>query len=356
MNNQPVRVLVVDDSAYNRRAITKMLEDLPGVKVVGYACDGEEGLRKVFDLKPDLVTLDLEMPRMDGFSFLRIIMQNRPTPVIVVSARTDDENVFKALDFGAVDFVSKPTARISTELLSIKEDLHRKVRAVVLTDMRKVLRRPLGQGNRPVPEEAPIRHRRRNAGSPSLTQIVIGASTGGPPALQAILSQINEKIPVGIAISQHMPAGFTHAFAERLNKVCALEVSEAQTGDVMEPGRVLIAPGGRNLTFVEDAGRILAHARDPGADQRYVPSVDVMFESAARVYGPNLLAVVLTGMGNDGAKGVVSVKEVGGQALAEAEESSVVFGMPKEAIATGRVDKVVPLPLLCTEILRRCGL
>ncbi|BCA80013.1 chemotaxis response regulator protein-glutamate methylesterase [Desulfuromonas sp. AOP6] len=354
--NEPVRVLVVDDSAYNRRAITKMLEDLPGVKVVGYACDGEEGLRKVFDLKPDLVTLDLEMPKMDGFAFLRIVMQNRPTPVIVVSARTKDENVFKALDFGAVEFVSKPTARISTELLTIKEDLHRKVRAVVLTDMRKVLRRPLGRENRSVNEAAPTLHRRRNTSGPSICQVVIGASTGGPPALQTILSQITEKIPLGIAISQHMPAGFTRAFAERLNKICALDVSEAQTGDVLEPGRVLIAPGGRNLTFFEDSGRVLAHVRDPVAGQRYVPSVDVMFESAARVFGPGLLAVVLTGMGNDGAKGVLSIKEVGGQALAEAEESSVVFGMPKEAIATGRIDKVIPLPLLCTEILRRCGL
>jgi len=354
--SQAVRVLVVDDSAYNRRTITKMLEDLPDVKVVGYACDGEEGLRKVFDLKPDLITLDLEMPRMDGFAFLRIVMQNRPTPVIVVSARTEDENVFKALDFGAVEFVAKPTARISTELLSIKEDLHRKVRAVVLTDMRKVLRHPLPPQDRPTRSEGRSIGRPLAKSGPGISQVVIGASTGGPPALQAILSQITEKVPLGIAISQHMPAGFTRAFAERLNKICALDVSEAQNGDVMEPGRVLIAPGGRNLTFFEDAGRFLAHVRDPVPAQRYVPGVDIMFESAARIFGSNLLAVVLTGMGNDGAKGIVSIKEAGGQALAEAEESSVVFGMPKEAIATGRVDKVLPLSLLSSEILKRCGL
>jgi len=351
--NQTVRVLVVDDSAYNRRTIIKLLEEIPGVTVVGYACNGEEGLRKFFDLQPDLVTLDLEMPRIDGFGFLRIVMQNRPTPVIVVSSLADDENVFKALELGAVDFVAKPTSRISPELVNIRDDLLAKVMETARTDMNKVLRRP----------SARDRIRESSAGpmptliprSNGLGQIVIGASTGGPPALQSLLSSITDPLPLGIAISQHMPPVFTRAFAERLNKFCALEVKEGQTGDLMLPGRVLIAPGGKNLTFQVRAGNVIALVEDPPPNQRYTPSVDVMFKSASEVFGANLLGVVLTGMGNDGARGVERIKERGGQVLAESEESSVVFGMPKEAIATGKVDKVLPLSLMAGEVLRRCG-
>ncbi len=348
-----VRVLVVDDSAYNRRTIIKLLEEIPGVTVVGYACNGEEGLRKFFDLQPDLVTLDLEMPRIDGFAFLRIVMQNRPTPVIVISSRADDENVFKALELGAVDFVAKPTSRISPELVNIRDDLLSKVMETARTDMNKVLRRPSARdrvreaSDGPAPSLIPR--------SNGIGQIVIGASTGGPPALQSLLSSITAPLPLGIAISQHMPPVFTRAFAERLNKFCALEVKEGQTGDLMLPGRVLIAPGGKNLTFQLRAGNVVALVEDPPPSQRYTPSVDVMFKSASDVFGANLLGVILTGMGNDGARGVERIKERGGQVLAESEESSVVFGMPKEAIATGKVDKILPLSLMAGEVLRRCG-
>lgn len=359
--NRSIRVLVVDDSAYNRRTIIKMLESVPGVEIAGYACDGEEGLRKVFDLKPDLITLDLEMPRMDGFSFLRIVMQNRPTPIIVVSARAEDENVFRALEFGAVEFVAKPSGRISPELFNIRDDLLRKVLEIAKTDMSKVLRRttPALQQPSPVPFPAVAKLTAGGAGAAartSISQVVIGASTGGPPALQTIFAAIQQPIPVGFAVSQHMPPGFTRAFAERLNKFCALEIREAKSGDVVRPGQVLIAPGGRNLLFSRSGAEIIAQVVEPAAEQRYVPSVDAMFASAARLFGPQLLGVVLTGMGNDGAQGTLAVKEQGGQAIAEAEETSVVFGMPKEAIATGKVDKVVPLPQVCGEILRRCGL
>lgn len=351
--NHTVRVLVIDDSAYNRRTIIKLLEEIPGVTVVGYACNGEEGLRKFFDLQPDLVTLDLEMPRIDGFGFLRIVMQNRPTPVIVVSSLADDENVFKAMELGAVDFVAKPTSRISPELVNIREDLLAKVLETARTDMNKVLRRPTARDRVREASTGPMSTfiPRSNG----LGQIVIGASTGGPPALQSLLSSITDPLPLGIAISQHMPPVFTRAFAERLNKFCALEVKEAQTGDLMLPGRVLIAPGGKNLTFQVRAGNVVALVEDPPANQRYTPSVDVMFKSASDIFGANLLGVVLTGMGNDGARGVERIKEQGGQVLAESEESSIVFGMPKEAIATGKVDKVLPLSLMAGEVLRRCG-
>jgi len=351
MSERVVRVLVVDDSAYNRRTIIKLLQEIPDIQVLGYACNGEEGLRKAFDLKPDLITLDLEMPRMDGFSFLRILMQNRPTPVIVVSSRSGDEDVFKALDFGAVEFVSKPSAQISPELFNIRDDLLRKVREVAGADMQKVLSRNKAEVKKVITSKRAA----ASQAASGIRQVVIGASTGGPPALQAIFSAIRTPLEVGFAVSQHMPPGFTKAFAERLNKFCSLQIKEAENGDLMEPGKVLVAPGGHNLTFRRRGPDVVAQISEPSPDQRYTPSVDAMFHSASEVFAEELLAVVLTGMGNDGSRGVQLVKQRGGQVLAEAEESSVVFGMPKEAIGTGVVDRVIPLDGVCREILRRCG-
>lgn len=348
-----VRVLVIDDSAFNRRTIVKMLEALPNVEVIGYACDGEEGLRKVIDLKPDLVTLDLEMPRMDGFTLLRIVMQRQPTPIIVVSSRANDEDVFKALELGAVEFVPKPSSRVSPMLMDIRDVLLEKVREVTRANLRSVLdrRTPLTPPRRPEsrPAVAPVSRQ-------DFPVIAIGSSTGGPPALQAIFSAIQEPIAAGFVVAQHMPPDFTRAFADRLNRFSALEIREAADGDVVMPNRVLIAPGGFNLETYRRGDDVIAKVSEPKSHQRYVPSVDVLFTSAAPVFGPRLLGVVLTGMGNDGARGVQVVKDHGGRVLAEDEESCVVFGMPKEAIATGRVDAIVPLPLMCREILRCCGI
>jgi two-component system chemotaxis response regulator CheB len=349
-----IRVLVVDDSAYNRRTIIRMLEEIPDVKVIDYACDGEEALRKAIDLKPDLITLDLEMPRMDGFTVLRILMQNRPVPVIVVSARSEDENVFRAMEFGAVTFIPKPTARISPELFNIRNDLHEKVLAIVGTDMGKVLRRASGDG------PAPSRRRAQSSlplepGSRGIDVVMIGASTGGPPALQSIFSAIQQPLPIRFAVAQHMPPGFTRAFADRLNKFSALDIKEAENGDELLPGRVLIAPGGANLTFRRRGDAVYAHVREPEIGQRYVPSVDHLFRSAAEHFESRLLGVVLTGMGNDGAAGTRKIHQHGGKIFAEAEETSVVFGMPKEAIATGMVNRILPMDVVCDEILRECG-
>jgi len=352
-SQERVRVLVIDDSAFNRRTIVKMLEALPNVEVVGYACDGEEGLRKVIDLKPDLVTLDLEMPRMDGFTFLRIVMQKQPTPIIVVSSRSNDEDVFKALELGAVEFVPKPSARVSPVLMDIREVLLEKVREVTKANLRTILERrpPIAMPRRtehrqPTPAVAP-------AGN-DFPMVVIGSSTGGPPALQTIFSSIQEPVPVGFAVAQHMPPDFTRAFADRLNRFSALDIREAADGDAIRPNQVLIAPGGFNLEVFRRGGEVIVKVTEPKGHQRYIPSADVLFASAAPVFGPRLLGVVLTGMGNDGARGVQAVKDHGGGVLAEDEDSCVVFGMPKEAIATGKVDAIVPLPLMCREILRHC--
>lgn len=355
-----IRVVVIDDSAFNRRAITKMLEEMPEVEVVGYAADGEEGIRKIIDLRPDLVTLDLEMPRMDGFTLLRIVMGYSPTPVIVISANSDDEKVFKALELGAVDFVVKPSQGITEELLTICDDLQQKVRAVIHLNMAGIIRRERTVAPAPA-APAPAPESRKRAAAPArrarerVAVVAIGASTGGPPALQNILTSLAGPLSFSVVVSQHMPAGFTKTFAERLNRLSPFDVKEAADGDLVRPGRVLIAPGGYNLVCERSGDQVVARVVKPAKEDRYVPSVDVMLNSCAAVFGPQTLAVVLTGMGNDGSKGVRAVKAAGGQVLAEAETSAVVFGMPKEAIATGVVDKVVPLDQMGREILLRCG-
>jgi two-component system, chemotaxis family, protein-glutamate methylesterase/glutaminase len=352
-----IRVVVVDDSAYNRRTITKMLEGVPDVEVVGYAADGEEGIRKIIELKPDLVTLDLEMPKMDGFTLLRIIMNSFPTPVIVISSRSEDERVFKALELGAVDFIAKPTSKISDELLKIREDLQEKVRSVFNLNMAGLRKREtLCFAETPLKKKKTVTSLPPPGLKAKVDIVAIGASTGGPPALQSIFSTFSEKLPIAIAVSQHMPSGFTKAFAERLNRSSAFTIREARDGDPVAPGSALIAPGGRNLVFERVNGAVIARVVEPSPTDRYIPSVDAMFASLAGIYGSKLLAVVLTGMGNDGSRGVRAVKKAGGEVLAEAEETSVVFGMPREAIATGLVDKVAPLDRMAREIMLRCGI
>ena len=354
MSADKLRVLVIDDSAFNRRAIVKMLESLPNVEVIGYACDGEEGLRKVIDLKPDLVTLDLQMPRMDGFTLLRIVMQNQPTPVIVVSSVSGDENVFKALELGAVEFVSKPTARVSPVLMDIRDELVEKVREVTGANLENVIARSrAGEGaqSRTVPTP-PLRP--ADMDGKDFPVVAIGSSTGGPPALQTLFSAIQTEVPLAFAVAQHMPASFTSAFAERLNRFSALTIREAADGDILKPGHVLIAPGGKNLGFREQSGNLVTELSDPKPHHRYVPSADVLFGSLAPICGKRLLGVVLTGMGNDGARGAVAIKDHQGRVLAEAEETSVVFGMPRETIAAVAVDGIVPLPQMCREIFKLC--
>ncbi len=353
-----IRVLVIDDSAFNRRTITKILEGLPEVEVIGYAVDGEEGIRRIIDLKPDLVTLDIEMPRMDGFTLLRIIMNNRPTPVIVVSSRGGDESVFKALELGAVDFILKPTAAASDELIKISEDLHEKVRGVFNLNMSSVKKRGALLRKEAEPataEKAKAILLPRKRGAETISVVAIGASTGGPPALQSIFSALPGEIPFSLVVSQHMPPGFTRTFAERLNRNSAIRVVEACDGDPVRPGCALVAPGGRNMVFRKADSDVIVQLVDPQPAENYLPSVDRMFQSGAEVFGSKLMGVVLTGMGNDGSVGVRAIKKAGGLVISESEDSAVIFGMPRAAIATGMVDAVVPLEKMTEEILARCG-
>ena len=351
-----IRIVVVDDSAFSRRSITRMLEGLDSVEVVGYAINGEDGIQKVIALKPDLVTLDLEMPKMDGFTLLRILTTRFSLPVIVISALGGADKVFKALELGALDFVAKPTSGASVDLLSIKEDLQKKVLQVLAL-------KPSGQ-NRPVPEivskeiddtRQPPAGRAGAEINHAIDLVAIGSSTGGPPALQQIFSAFKQKYPFAIVVSQHMPPGFTKAFADRLNRSSLFDVKEAEDGDLVLPGRILIAPGGMNMIFEVCGGQVTARIVAPSESDRYVPSVDVMLQSCAGIYRKRVAAVILTGMGNDGSQGVRTIKEQGGCVIAESEETAIVYGMPREAVATGVVDHCVPLDKVAAVIVAQGG-
>lgn len=345
-----IRIVVVDDSAFSRRSITSMLESIDSVEVIGYAINGEEGIQKVIALKPDLVTLDLEMPKMDGFTLLRILTTRFSLPVIVISALSGADKVFRALELGALDFVAKPSSTASSDLLSIKEDLHKKVLQVLAL-------KPASSTRSSISVKQPIETTGK-AGiglHHAIDLVAIGTSTGGPPALQQILSAFEKKYPFAIVISQHMPAGFTKAFADRLNRVSQFDVKEAEDGDLVLPGRALVAPGGKNMTFEVCGGQVTARIVNPAESDRYVPSVDAMLESCAGIYKKRAMAIILTGMGNDGSKGIRLIKENGGCVIAESEETAIVYGMPREAVATGIVDHCLPLERIASEIVLQGG-
>jgi two-component system chemotaxis response regulator CheB len=348
--DKPIRILVIDDSAFNRQTITAMLEGTPGFSVVGRAGDGEEGLKLAFQLQPDVITLDLEMPKMDGFAFLRLLMARQPTPVIVISGYATRENVFKALELGALDFVAKPSRTITPELRTIKEELLQKVKLVTQLRMVNLADRAArtrsagttsGQYQPLAPPVPPPPSRKEGLAPPRL--IAIGASTGGPPAINRILVSLEPTLPIGIVVTQHMPAKFTKAFAERLDRTTPWNVREAEPGDVVTTGSVLVAPGSGSLSVVRDGASLRVDIMPPQSDDRYVPSVDRMLISAAVAMGNDVCGIVLTGMGGDGGRGVKAVKAAGGKTVAEAPESAVIFGMPQEAISTGAVDEVAPL-------------
>lgn len=322
-----VKVLVVDDSAHNRRLLTELLESLPDVKVVGTASDGNEGLRQVMALHPDVVTLDLEMPRLGGYSFLRLLKSTAPTPVIVISSYAHKTDVFKALELGAFDFIAKPAKSTPDVLEKLRKELQEKVLAarLVRAEMKPVKPRP-----------------KVMALEPSFV-VGIGASTGGPPAVQRLLEALSPEPSMCLLVCQHMPKQFTRAFAERLDRLGPFTVREAQEGDLLAPGHVFIAPGGRQLVVYRQNGQYVLGTPPPTMQDKHAPSVDRLFMSLAEVFGSKTVGVVLTGMGSDGAVGAKSIRKVGGEVWAESEETAVIYGMPQEAVATGAVNRVLPL-------------
>ena len=335
------RVLVVDDSAYNRQTLARVLTE-EGFRVVATAHDGEDAMKRILEQKPDVVTLDLEMPVMDGFALLRWLSANRPTPVVVVSSRDSDRSVFKALELGAVDFVAKPSARATPRLAEIRDELVRKVRSASTIGAEKLKKRPEEIEKTARIEPVVVATPQAEAGVFSL--VAIGASTGGPPAIQAILRALL-RMPVPVVVAQHMPPVFTRLFAERLHGIGGWRVKEAEAGELIDQGTVYISPGGVQTELAPaEPGRIRIRLEPRRDGELYTPSVDRLFTSAARIVGPKLLAVLLTGMGDDGKAGMREVKARGGRTIAESEETAVVYGMPGEAARAGLVDRILPLP------------
>jgi len=344
------RVLVVDDSAFMRTALSRMIAAEPDFEVIGTASSGSEALKKIDALNPDIVTLDIEMPGLNGLETLRHIMSQSPRPVIMVSAATekDAEDTFDALAAGAFDYLPKQLSRASLDIFHIREDLVAKIRAAAASRRSTVRVDPVRKPPQPS-------HARRNASrleTPPAV-IVLGSSTGGPKALEEILPRFPRDLPVPILIVQHMPLGFTAAFAQRLNHLCAVAVHEAVHNEPIEPGVVYIAPAGRQMKVdTRYASRSIICLDDHPADCLHMPSVDVTMKSVAEKYRTLAVGVILTGMGSDGAEGVRAIYQAGGLTIGQDEATCIVYGMPKACAELGVLSRVVPLPEIPALILQ----
>ena len=336
-----LRLLVIDDSTSFRGLLKLILQGHSHLSVAGLAEDGESGMKLVVETRPDVILLDLEMPRMDGFTFLRWLMANYPTPTLVLSGRADSDNVFKALEFGACDFLSK--LRMHEACFKNSNELILKIEAAAtIVSEKLIVQSPIAQ-----------RIQKHEPSSKNLSGLLaIGASTGGPRALYDLIGRMPQNFPVPIVISQHMPKGFTHAFAETLNKKSFLPVVEAKGGERLENGHVYLAPGGHHLLF-EKRGKEVYTCLVAASDENiYVPSIDKMLCSAAEIFGSDILGILLTGMGQDGHIGFQQIKAKGGVTFAESEETAVIYGMPRVSIEAGVVDKALPLHNMADEILK----
>ena len=348
-----IKVLIIDDSALIRALLSEIINAQPDMEVVGTAPDPLVARERIKALNPDVLTLDVEMPKMDGLVFLEKLMRLRPMPVVMVSSLTEKscEITLRALELGAFDYVTKPKIDIRAGLLEYSEELTGKIRGAYLSHQK----RPAGMCAAQLPAERkhtadavlPTRHLHF---STTEKVIVVGASTGGTEALKVFLSALPPDCPA-ILVTQHMPQAFTRAFAARLNGLCALAVKEAEHGERLLPGHAYIAPGNRHLLLSRSGANYTVSLSDGPPVSRHRPSVDVMFRSAANCAGVNCLGIIMTGMGDDGAAGMLELHQVGARTLAQDEESCVVFGMPKEAIARGGVDEVAPLGELSGRLL-----
>ncbi|KPK35455.1 MAG: chemotaxis protein CheY [Nitrospira bacterium SG8_35_1] len=344
-----VNVLVVDDSAFMRNALTTMIMSDPEIRVIGVARDGKEAIAKVAELKPDIVTMDVEMPRMDGIEALRQIMTDNPVPVLMVSSLTTDgaKATLDAIDLGAVDFIPKNLSELSTNIVNIKNMLIEKIKGIGKKGL--VLRKR----TRTLPSKKPEMPKATDYSiGRKMNIVVIGTSTGGPKALQNIITNIPGAFPVPILVAQHMPPAFTGPFAERLNHLSEITVKEAEEGETIKKGTVYIAPGRGHMRIVRKkvTETVICISEEKG-DYIYKPSVDALMLSVADCYPGQMLGVILTGLGNDGEKGMKAIKDSGGRTIAESEESCVVYGMPKAVVNSGLADKIVPVDEVAGEIM-----
>lgn len=362
------RVLVVDDSAFMRRVISDIIQQEKDLEVCGTAKNGVEALEKIRELNPDVVTMDVEMPKMDGISTLEVIMRDLTRPVVMLSSLTKagaDETI-KALSIGAVDFIAKPSGQISLDIETVRDEIVAKVRAAAalrprMSGLRQMYaktgaRSPAAASETKAPPKVPHAVE-RGMTAPALNRlVVIGTSTGGPKALHDVITRMPANISAGVLVVQHMPPNFTRSLAERLNSLSQVRVKEAEHGDIVLPGQVYVAPGDFHLNVLQqndtNGRRLLIQLSKNPPRGSLRPSVDDMFESVARQYWSKIVGVIMTGMGTDGTEGVRFIKEKGAAIIAEDQSTCVVYGMPKSIIEAGLADRVVPLPRICDEIMK----
>jgi len=358
--DRKIRVLIVDDSAAVRTTLSDIIASDPELEVMATAADPYIAVERIRAEVPDVIFLDIELPRMDGITFLRKLMSQRPIPVVICSSHAGEgsDTLIEALEAGAVDVVSKPRVDTAQFLHDSRVRICEAARSAAHARLKGRVRPPAPKlaverkltADAVIPQRSAARAASAAASMPTTAPVIcIGASTGGTEALRDVLEALPVTTP-GIVIVQHMPERFTAAFARRLNGICQMQVKEAEDGDVVEAGRVLIAPGNHHMTLQRSGSRYTVGIVDGPHVSRHRPSVDVLFRSAAYAAGKNALGIILTGMGDDGARGLLEMKQAGAATLAQDEESSIVFGMPKEAIALGAADKVVSLHRVATEI------
>jgi two-component system chemotaxis response regulator CheB len=359
MMAKKIRVLVIDDSASVRQALCAVLEEDPQIEIMGVACDPFVAARRIHEEVPDVITLDVEMPRMDGITFLRKLMAQRPIPVVMCSSLTEtgSETLMQALEAGAVDAILKPKLEAAQYLLDAKMRICDVVKAAARARLPAT---PRPQSDKrsggPQPKLSADAMLAAPTGSRAMARttenvVCIGASTGGTESLRVVLEALPADSP-GIVVVQHMPEKFTAALARRLDTLSAMEVREAEDGDTVLRGRVLIAPGNKHMLLQRSGARYYVTVKDGPLVSRHRPSVDVLFRSAAHHAGGNALGIIMTGMGDDGARGLLEMRQAGAATIAQDEASCVVFGMPKEAIALGGAERVLPLDSLAREIVR----
>ena len=349
-----IRVLVIDDSAVVRQTLSDVLSSDPEIDVIGTAADPFIAAERLKQDVPDVITLDVEMPRMDGLTFLKKLMSQHPLPVVMCSSLTEKgcETAIRALEYGAVEIITKPKMGVRQFLEEAKVQICDAVKAAAHVKVK-----PVSEPKKPAAKltaDAMLSLPPTRAMVKTTERIIaVGASTGGTEALKVYLESMPQDCP-GIVIVQHMPEHFTTAFSKRLNEICTIEVKEAADGDTVHPGRALIAPGNHHMLLKRSGARYYVEIRDGPLVSRHRPSVDVLFRSAARYAGPNAVGVIMTGMGDDGARGLLEMKEAGAKTVAQDEASCVVFGMPNEAIKRGAADRILPLTSLAMHSLRLC--